>query len=117
MHYIHTARPVHSSIHSLLLSLSLCCGLRAAERLEYIGPYPNVICDVAVLGFQDGMLIFLPLCLPLCLCLLLSGFYSDCRLPQKDQFTQAANFMCFGVLFSAVASAAGTFGNEQVSQH
>lgn len=83
------------SVFMLEMGLHLGAGFVisvAAERLEYIGPYPNVICDVAVLGFQD-----------------------DCRLPQKDQFTQAANFMCFGVLFSAVASAAGTFGNEQVN--
>lgn len=53
-----------------------------------------MICDVAVEGFQD-----------------------DCRLPQKDQYTQAANFMCFGVLFSGVASASGTFGNEQVNYY
>jgi hypothetical protein len=64
----------------------------AAERLYFVGPFPNVVCAITLLPFQN-----------------------DCASPQQAQYVQVANFMCFGVIFAAVASAAATFGAEQVS--
>lgn len=71
------------------------CGLFisvAAKDLEYIGPYPDVICATTPLPF-----------------------YHACRLPQSDNYTQIGNFLAWGIGFAGIAAAAGTFGNEQVN--
>ena len=63
-----------------------------AKKLAYIGPQPAPICYVAAISQ-----------------------YADCVLPFADNYTQTANFMCFGVLFVSIASASATFGTEQVN--
>lgn len=88
--------------------LHLGCGVVisvAAERLEYVGPYPEPICDIGTLGYRKGDFFISKNCY----------VYLDCALPQSDSYVQVANFMCFGILFASIASAAPTFGNEQVS--
>jgi len=65
---------------------------QSAEKLEYIGPYPDPICNITPTPFRPY-----------------------CALPQSDSYKQTANFMCFGVLFAAIPSASATFGSEQVN--
>jgi len=79
----------------LEMFLHLGCGILIsvpAENLEYVGPYPDPICNITPVPFR-----------------------SDCFLPSKDNYMQTANFMCFGVLFASIASASASFGEEQVN--
>jgi cell division protein FtsX len=81
----------------LEMMLHLLCGAvisSAANRLYFVGPFPDPVCAVTLLPFQN-----------------------DCINPQVTQYVQVANFMCFGVIFAAVASASATFGHEQVNYY
>jgi len=76
------------------MALHLVCGAvisTAANRLYFEGPLPNPVCAIQTYSLQ-GL----------------------CVLPQAAQYVQIGNFMCFGILFAAIASSSATFGNEQV---
>ena len=76
------------------MALHLVCGAvisTAANRLYYEGPLPSPVCAIQTFSLQ-GL----------------------CVLPQAAQYVQIGNFMCFGILFAAIASSSATFGNEQV---
>ena len=76
------------------MALHLVCGAvisTAANRLYFEGPLPSPVCAIQTFSLQ-GL----------------------CVLPQAAQYVQIGNFMCFGILFAAIAASSATFGNEQV---
>jgi len=106
-----TATPVHQFLYCLIRGLKqnfrsagsfileICmhflCGAIIATvgaDLYYVGPFPGPICAIMP---QSAV--------------------GACKLPQYDSYQSVANFMCFAILFASIASAAGSFGNEQVN--
>ena len=80
---------------SLYAEMALHCfaGLivsSAGQKLRFIGPMPSPVCSVQAL--------------PL---------ITSCHMPQDALYTQIGNFICFGVLFAAIASSSQVFSSEQ----
>jgi ABC-type multidrug transport system ATPase subunit len=95
--YIRASKQCFGGFSSFILEciLHLLCGAViavSAGRLSFVGPLPDTTCILTPAALQ-----------------------SDCALPLEGNYPQTGNFMCFGVLFAAVATASGIFGNEQVN--
>lgn len=64
----------------------------AANDLAFVGPLPDIICAITSVELRP-----------------------TCTSPLSDNYQGVANFLCFGVIFSAIAISTITFGGEQVN--
>jgi len=64
----------------------------AANDLAFVGPLPDIICAITSVELRP-----------------------TCTAPLSDNYQGVANFLCFGVIFSAIAISTITFGAEQVN--
>eukprot|EP00455_Lapot_gusevi_P041816 TRINITY_DN4890_c0_g8_i2.p1 TRINITY_DN4890_c0_g8~~TRINITY_DN4890_c0_g8_i2.p1 ORF type:complete len:849 (+),score=265.43 TRINITY_DN4890_c0_g8_i2:115-2661(+) len=74
--------------------LHVCCGLFisiVAKNAEYVARLPTSLCASVPLVLQPV-----------------------CNLPIKDNYSQTANFMCWGIGFAGIAAGSSTFGSEKV---
>lgn len=95
--YVRASKQCFGGFKSFILEciLHLLCGAViavSAGRLSFVGPLPDTTCLLTPAALQ-----------------------ADCKLPLDGNYPQTGNFMCFGVLFAAVATSSGIFGNEQVN--